>query len=898
MEYEPKRIAHYPDHIIDVVCVGPIAAPSPGVSLSFPSAQLLPTDHIEQMVSSLALQPSNPSASSTYYLSSMARPIKALLSIDSSIANVQQQLDRSTDQQSVHHQQLLQQLYHMIEQQNEMLREQAASKKREEEMLREQAEAKLRDEQMLKMQQEAIDRLIVAQKKVDALLVQNYELHEYPIPRLFVILPDSYETWDPRNFFVERFRLYFLCECNDQCSTDAGITEPSGQLTIAAATLGTPVPVKNSVHLAKHEGYELSRPTEFFDRYGPYILGMLQILKHCLSVATVVAPAVGLAETKVKDVMDGVKSISERTLEAVKISIDYLEQKVDENTAADGVARVNSTTQDDDMFKGLAALEGADLRRMDTFLRNSDKDKILGNLYRITTSTGHVKWVCLEHYRQVYRETAMASFLESVETNGGTYDPQLGKVTIALKSSIAAKDFFSRLSIQAQAVTTLRVTLDWSFGSSDLAKLVDSVSQSGIQSLELDLKDDFSANPTVASLRPGKGRYHSLLNLLSNTKVRGLTFFNVALIGSRTSSIPTNHQPSLLQSFHFIGVINAADDSRLADIISHCPGLVDLRLGSLETPSHGIPKIDQVIGSLSKLESLHRYQLYTTQLPADKIRSDATPYGNVALRELVDYCLPYGAIDLLEAAIRRSAESLELLALNCDFTGHVFNMDRVFPSALASVQPLSKLKYLALTLDLNYSSIRLLKSILPGLLLSHFEADERTSLLLPHIDLSSLKSITLTRLTVKNFDQFSNRVFWEPSCQINALTLGFMSEPLRDVGVLCQLPLKRLHLYQMGSDNLIRILQNIYLPMLETLIIVDGGYTWEVEAFLAARSSDFSSGFVVQLPILDTKSNIYTLTSRAVQGSSTRLLQKHVRLMDGFAYEQEFVTYRFPCAWR
>lgn len=59
------------------------------------------------------------------------------------------------------------------------------------------------------MQQQTIDRLIVAQQRIEAILVQNYELHEYPIPRLFAILPDSYEKWDPRNFMVERFRLFF-----------------------------------------------------------------------------------------------------------------------------------------------------------------------------------------------------------------------------------------------------------------------------------------------------------------------------------------------------------------------------------------------------------------------------------------------------------------------------------------------------------------------------------------------------------------------------------------------------------------------------------------------------------------------------------------------------------------
>ncbi|KAG9072944.1 hypothetical protein KI688_000725 [Linnemannia hyalina] len=131
---------------------------------------------------------------------------------------LQQQLERSADQQSVYHQQQMHQLINMVAQQNEMVRqqnvmlqEQAASKEREERMLQEQAESKIREEQMLEMQQEVIDRLIVNQQRVDAILVQNYELHEYPIPRLFVVLSDSFNDWDPRTVLMERFRLFFLC---------------------------------------------------------------------------------------------------------------------------------------------------------------------------------------------------------------------------------------------------------------------------------------------------------------------------------------------------------------------------------------------------------------------------------------------------------------------------------------------------------------------------------------------------------------------------------------------------------------------------------------------------------------------------------------------------------------
>ncbi|OAQ36847.1 hypothetical protein K457DRAFT_12503 [Linnemannia elongata AG-77] len=137
------------------------------------------------------------------------------------------------------------------------------------------------------------------------------------------------------------------------------------------------------------------------------------------------------------------------------------------------------------MFENLAALEGADLRRLDTFLRNNDQDKILGNLYRITTEQGYVKWVCFEHYKETYRHAAISSFFQSVETASGTYDPHLGQVTINLKSGTASKGFFRLLATQAPAVQSLDVTLDWDFGPADLVT-VDMISKSNVKVIKLD----------------------------------------------------------------------------------------------------------------------------------------------------------------------------------------------------------------------------------------------------------------------------------------------------------------------------------------------------------------------------------------------------------------------------
>lgn len=923
-EYEPKRIAHYPDRVIDVVVPGSFhASTGPSVNLTGRTmaqtgsrglshlSQLLTNDGVELSMSNLSLRPypvhpSTLARSATYSLERSesfslsspttparqivftTRPMAALSAIATDITHFQQQLTQSTDQQSIHHQQLLQQLFYMVQQQNEMLKEQAASREREKQMLKEQAESKLREEQIFAKQQETIDRLTVAQQRIEAILVQNYELHEYPIPRLFVILPDSYEKWDPRNFMAERFRLFFLCECGDHCNQSMGSSIPSGQLTIAAAASSSPISVRSSIHLAKHEGYELSRPTEFFDQYGPYVLGMLRILKHCLAVASVAAPAFALAESGLKDVIDGVKSISERTIEAVNVSIDFLEHKLDVNAAAEGAAATKDMAQEEDMFSGLAALEGADLRRLDSFLRKKDADKILGNLYRITLETGHVKWVCLYHYRQVYRETAMASFLQCVETNGGSYDPQFGKVTITLKSSTAAKDFFSRLSTQASAVIGLRVTLDWSFGSADLAMLVDKLAQSNIYDFELDLQETPNQTPITSLMRPGKGRYHSLLGLLSNTKIKHLVFVGVCFIGSRTSSLPKNYRPSLLQSFHYIGMVNGFDDTRLAEIISLCPGLVDVRLGATPYGSHGIPKVDQALASLSKLKILHRCYLYDDR--DVKIKDTTAPYGTVALRELMDLGMPYptGPDGLLEAAIQRSVLTLEVLVLLSDTYERFLNLAEICHMPLtttnASHLPFARLTHLDLFVDMTADSLDFMALLLPRLSLVHLGVDSDTCSLLSEVNLVSLRSLCMSNVENHVLDPFYNRVLSSSTpCQIHKLRLHKTAISQGLVKILADLPLERLHISEPKDDNMLEsVLRRLNLSQLQVLIINYHMFSPKMEAVLAARGSEFTDELVLYLEHkVELKTGeAMTLNLRETQGSPIKLARGRVRVSD------------------
>ncbi|KAF9895556.1 hypothetical protein BX616_009408, partial [Lobosporangium transversale] len=85
-----------------------------------------------------------------------------------------------------------------------------------------QLEVKEENDKVLEMEkenhsllQQALNRLAILQQKAEAILVQTFELHEYPIPRLFIILPEDRTEWDPMNILRKKFRLHFLCECGD-----------------------------------------------------------------------------------------------------------------------------------------------------------------------------------------------------------------------------------------------------------------------------------------------------------------------------------------------------------------------------------------------------------------------------------------------------------------------------------------------------------------------------------------------------------------------------------------------------------------------------------------------------------------------------------------------------------
>ncbi|KAG0050342.1 hypothetical protein BGZ83_004886 [Gryganskiella cystojenkinii] len=280
--------------------------------------------------------------------------------------------------------------------------------------------------------------------RANAIFQLTYELHEYPIPRLFVILPGRSSFKDRMNPLVDKYRLYFLCEC------DISVKSTTGSHT------------RPHVHFAKHDGYDLERPTEFFRKYGPYVLALLQLLRFSVAATSFIAPHIAGIGRGLEKGLEEVENAAKKQLtQKVDQAIEFLQELPSSEPLEIG---------DSDEADRVEALEGADLRHLASFLKNKDETRVLGNLYRLARPNGTVKWVCLDHYREEYKRTELKQFTEFVAANKGTYDANQGKVEIRLTSKMMATQFYEQLS-KAKFIHELVVAVDWNASLDDFKDL-------------------------------------------------------------------------------------------------------------------------------------------------------------------------------------------------------------------------------------------------------------------------------------------------------------------------------------------------------------------------------------------------------------------------------------------
>ncbi|KAF9353414.1 hypothetical protein BGX34_011579 [Mortierella sp. NVP85] len=343
-----------------------------------------------------------------------------------------------------------------------------------------QAKLDEKQDQMLQMQQQALDRLAIIQSSVLALATQTYELHEYPIPRLFIVLPKTLGlSGKIKSLISDQFRLYFLCECGTHTMSKGAKTPPQ-------------------IHLAKHEGYDLEKPTVFFERYGSYLLTLMNMIKYGITAASLVVPP--LATSKIVDGIDA----AQKHLEYLKKNIAPL---IDDTIKILGDIKSNQKmgeglSEDNMEFSQLEALEGADLRQLES----------------IVTSEGHVKWVCFDHYRATYRETAIKRLQEIVNVNDGTYTEETGSIKIELTTSIQARQFYDAM-VKVRCIQELEITFKWDVTMDDLREFAGAVTKANVVSLIVN--GSYLKSPALDVVNRTR-RFDPIMKLASNGRIQSL----------------------------------------------------------------------------------------------------------------------------------------------------------------------------------------------------------------------------------------------------------------------------------------------------------------------------------------------------------------------------------------
>ncbi|KAF9567471.1 hypothetical protein EC968_003234 [Mortierella alpina] len=573
----------------------------------------------------------------------------------------------------------------------------------------------------------------------------SYELYEHPCPHLFVTLPEfkgdpARDSYQLKDLSENKFRLHFICE--------GGIprrSEKRGEILSDHP--------EDQVHLAFHEGYELLRPSEFHEKFGHYILGMLQFMKECQSTGNNLVKLGGsLTTTAERELLQEVLSVEKRIKvgPSVDMITNYVQNKLNSKHTLDGGKDSHITSS------YVTALNGAELRHLETFLLKEDHERVLGNLWRVVTPEGRVRWVCKHHFDEAHRHEASEKFLQLVITNNsGFFQENLSRLTLSFKAPKIAVRIVGALATLS-SISELNMTLAWNFSAAELDSVVTKFNQTSVQLLTLDLDDKggFFKRPRGRLLSSCK--YQSLQKLYRNQRLRSFRLFGASRFGTRTEPLLGDIVPNL-QTLHFRIRFDCYEDQTvLQSIIQRCPQLVDLQLGgTYKSEIH--EALAETIGGLKRLEIFH---LYGMEQSGDggiiyNLLSRLLKSG-CPLRELV---LVNSQVDAIETMglIKSCERTLEVLVLDLAVF-QPLKLTSIFPEhcgcSLDSYQLLRNLTSLHFHVADDPPSVQQLAKVIQGLSLTHLGLSQRdpqavkksldSKSLLHHVNFGSLQSLFLS----------------------------------------------------------------------------------------------------------------------------------------------------------
>ncbi|KAF9354508.1 hypothetical protein BGX34_010968 [Mortierella sp. NVP85] len=233
------------------------------------------------------------------------------------------------------------------------------------------------------------DRLALMQFRINELL--DTSVGELSVPRLFVVLPKSTPSADGnRDSRPLQFRLHFLCESSAHTK-------------------------EHEAHFVNHPGYELTKPNEFFDKYGSYLLTMAYMVKFRSMSRSRLWPSSVTDETSTNQ--DHLSYVRNNIHGLLDEAIRHLEE-ITGNISGD---------MEDIAHWMLSAFEHGQVEQY--FKIEVGEGYVSCDILPTITHDGHYIWVCDEHRRQ-HHESTMKHLEQVIEANGGKCSIDEGDIEI------------------------------------------------------------------------------------------------------------------------------------------------------------------------------------------------------------------------------------------------------------------------------------------------------------------------------------------------------------------------------------------------------------------------------------------------------------------------------------
>ena len=145
--------------------------------------------------------------------------------------------------------------------------------------------------------------------------------------------------------------------------------------------------------------------------------------------------------------------------------------------------------------------------------------------------------MCIDHYRENYREKAAQAFRDVVDSLNGSFDESVGRVYVILSSKVLAERFHLALE-KAKSVYELKIWLHWDTSYNDFKGLRDALHKTNIGVLDLRTGGQFT--PSGGGILNRSRRHDPIIDIMRYPNIRSFTlhyhhseFFSRSNLSSR-----------------------------------------------------------------------------------------------------------------------------------------------------------------------------------------------------------------------------------------------------------------------------------------------------------------------------------------------------------------------------